>query len=107
MRYKLRSNTTPVATTEGTSLRVHQPPTALDSPQRTGSPTIPNFVQKSNMIPIYSRLQLGEVQIIVGAQHVVSLPVYFIYLKYAVYVRSERFIAQNKNYQDFSPDYKL
>ncbi|MEH1857221.1 MAG: hypothetical protein V7L21_04300 [Nostoc sp.] len=34
---------TPVATTEGTSLRVHQsptagnPPTALDSPQRTGS----------------------------------------------------------------------
>ncbi|MEH2074562.1 MAG: hypothetical protein V7K57_09240 [Nostoc sp.] len=58
MRYELRSNTTPVATTEGTSLRVHQsptagnPPTALDSPQRTGSPTIPSFVQKSNMIPI-------------------------------------------------------
>ncbi|MEH2318368.1 MAG: hypothetical protein V7K24_14830 [Nostoc sp.] len=32
----------------------------------------------------YSRLQLGEVQIIVGAQHVVPLPVYFIYLQYAV-----------------------
>ncbi|MEH2444019.1 hypothetical protein [Nostoc sp.] len=58
MRYELRSNTTPVATTEGTSLWVHQsptagnPPTALDSPQRTGSSTIPNFVQKSNSNPI-------------------------------------------------------
>ncbi|WP_143842231.1 hypothetical protein [Nostoc sp. 106C] len=37
------AHATPVATTEGTSLRVHQSPTAgnppsgLDSPQRTGS----------------------------------------------------------------------
>ncbi|MEH2095286.1 hypothetical protein [Nostoc sp.] len=53
VRYELRSNTTPVATTEGTSLRVHQSPTALDSPQRTGSSTIPNFVQKSNSNPIF------------------------------------------------------
>ncbi|MEH2191317.1 MAG: hypothetical protein V7K98_01435 [Nostoc sp.] len=34
VRYELSSNTTPVATTQGTSLRVHQSPTALDSPQR-------------------------------------------------------------------------
>ncbi|MEH2328896.1 hypothetical protein [Nostoc sp.] len=33
---------------------------------------------------LYERLRQGEVQIIVGAQHVVPLPVYFIYLKYAV-----------------------
>ncbi|MEH2138038.1 MAG: hypothetical protein V7K42_15455 [Nostoc sp.] len=58
VRYELRSNITPVATTEGTSLRENQsprlgnPPTALDSPQRTGSSTIPNFVQKSNSNPI-------------------------------------------------------
>ncbi|MCW5314062.1 hypothetical protein GTQ43_09675 [Nostoc sp. KVJ3] len=49
--YELRSNTTPVATTEGTSLRVHQSPTALDSPQRTGSPTIPNFIGGPNFAP--------------------------------------------------------
>ncbi|MBE8971021.1 hypothetical protein IQ277_33925 [Nostocales cyanobacterium LEGE 12452] len=35
---------------------------------------------------LYERLRQGEVQIIVGAQHVVPLPVYFIYLKYAVFV---------------------
>ncbi|WP_334973893.1 hypothetical protein [Nostoc sp.] len=33
---------------------------------------------------LYERLRQGEVQIIVGAQHVVPLPVYFIYLQYAV-----------------------
>jgi len=36
---------------------------------------------------IYSRLQLGEVQIIVGAHSCAPLPVYFIYLKNAVISR--------------------
>ncbi|WP_334829206.1 hypothetical protein [Nostoc sp.] len=77
MRYKLRSNTTPVATTDsvalasyrasGTSLRVHQsptagnPPTALDSPQRTGSSTIPNFIQKSNSNPINNLVVINNI----------------------------------------------
>ncbi|MEH2218968.1 MAG: hypothetical protein V7K72_17975 [Nostoc sp.] len=50
MRYELRSNTTPVATTDSAGgKRVCE---RREPPQRTGSSTIPNFVQKSNSNPI-------------------------------------------------------
>ncbi|MEH1792064.1 hypothetical protein [Nostoc sp.] len=50
MRYELRSNPTPVATTDSAGgKRVCE---RREPPQRTGSSTIPNFVQKSNSNPI-------------------------------------------------------
>ncbi|WP_143855437.1 hypothetical protein [Nostoc sp.] len=48
MRYELRSNTTPVATTDSAGgKRVCE---RREPPQRTGSPTIPNFVQNQIVI---------------------------------------------------------
>ncbi|MFN6463774.1 MAG: hypothetical protein RMZ41_018450 [Nostoc sp. DedVER02] len=77
VRYELRYNTTPVATTDsvggkrvfscrrryanerreppfgfGSSQSTGTAKTATPSPQRTGSSTIPNSVQKSNINPI-------------------------------------------------------